>query len=107
MAQITWVQKQIFKLKQEAMYEETRELKKMIRFVAYEPKGILFIPLENSTFTAIYYYNKNPNMAIHIDGDLFYLHHTLPAYIIQRGKWPYTCYVGTYDEIVKQLNSEW
>jgi len=75
------------------------------------PVGMLEIPLKNKKFTIINYYN-NPDKAIPIeqhcyeDRHTYYLHPTLPAYLIYYNKHQY---VGTYEEIkefiAKKINN--
>jgi len=71
------------------------------------PEGQLKIPLANKKFTIINYYN-NPDKAIPVEDrpHMYYLHPTLPAYLIYYNKHQY---VGTYEEIkefiAKTLNN--
>ena len=67
------------------------------------PTGRLEIKLKKKNFTVINYYNKNPDKAIPVRGQphTYYLHSTLPAYLVYiKGKQ----YVGTYEEIEREVN---
>lgn len=63
------------------------------------PTGRLKLPLPGGKFTMINYYN-DPDIAIPVNHQphAYYLHHTLPAYLISYNK---SLYVGTYKEILK------
>lgn len=86
--------------------KEIMALKNLDLIGDYESCGKLQIPLKGKKFTVIFYYNENPDKGIKVDNNLFYVHHTLPAYLIRTKRYS-EYYVGTYKEIknyIKGLN---